>query len=82
MPSALQVRSVVAADFQVTCASTQNTQKTSLESRLGSVPGQVQIGKGPPARARREQLKREKTRRKREARCPSPKAVPANYSTR
>lgn len=35
MPSALQVRSVVGADFQVTCAPTQNTQN-SLE-KPGSV---------------------------------------------
>lgn len=35
MPSALQVRSVAGADFQVTCAPTQNTQN-SLE-KPGSV---------------------------------------------
>lgn len=40
--SALQVRSVVAADFQVTCAPTQIHAKHTA----GSVPGQVELGIG------------------------------------
>lgn len=62
--SALQVRSVVAADFQVTCAPTQNTQNTL--SRFRAWPGRIRnraIFAGPAEAVAEDEKNRTRTRR-------------------